>query len=88
LWPDGYHNKTKFTHYLSTNPALQRIITEKNQYKDRSHALDSELLKTINKAEQQQASIDLFLILAVDRPANSIFCHLKVLTEMDYTFEI
>jgi hypothetical protein len=25
-----FHNKTKFTHYLSTNPALQRIITEKN----------------------------------------------------------
>jgi hypothetical protein len=24
-----FHNKTKFTHYLSTNPALQRIITEK-----------------------------------------------------------
>jgi DNA polymerase sigma len=23
------HNKTKLTHYLSTNPALQRIITEK-----------------------------------------------------------
>ena len=28
------HDKTKFTHYLSMNPALQRIITEKNQYKD------------------------------------------------------
>jgi hypothetical protein len=24
-----FHDKTKFTHYLSTNPALQRIITEK-----------------------------------------------------------
>jgi hypothetical protein len=23
-----FHNKTKFTHYLSTNPALQRIITK------------------------------------------------------------
>jgi hypothetical protein len=28
-----FHNKTKFTHYLSTNPALQRIITEKNKTK-------------------------------------------------------
>ena len=35
-----FHNKTKFTHYLSTNPALQRIITEKNQYKDRNQALE------------------------------------------------
>jgi hypothetical protein len=25
------HNKTKFTHYLSTNPDLQRIITEKKK---------------------------------------------------------
>jgi hypothetical protein len=24
-----FHDKTKFTHYLSTNPAFQRIITEK-----------------------------------------------------------
>jgi hypothetical protein len=24
-----FHDKTKFTHYLSMNPALQRIITEK-----------------------------------------------------------
>jgi hypothetical protein len=35
-----FRDKTKFTHYLSTNPALQRIITEKNQYKDGNHALE------------------------------------------------
>jgi hypothetical protein len=35
-----FHNRTKFTHYLSMNPALQRIITEKNQYKDRNHILE------------------------------------------------
>ena len=23
-----FHNKTNFTHYLATNPVLQRIITE------------------------------------------------------------
>jgi hypothetical protein len=34
-----FHYKTKFTHYLSMNPALRRIITEKNQYKDGNHAL-------------------------------------------------
>ena len=32
--------KTKFTQYLSMNPALQRIITEKKQYKDGNHALE------------------------------------------------
>jgi hypothetical protein len=26
-----FHDKTKFTHYLSTNRALQRITTEKNK---------------------------------------------------------
>jgi hypothetical protein len=35
-----FHDKTKFTHYLSTNPALQKIITEKNQYKDGNHVLE------------------------------------------------
>jgi hypothetical protein len=35
-----FHDRTKFTHYLSTNPALQRIITEKKQYKDGNHALE------------------------------------------------
>ena len=35
-----FHDKTTFTHYLSMNPALQRIITEKIQYKDRNHTLE------------------------------------------------
>jgi hypothetical protein len=44
-----FHEKTKFTHYLSTNPALQMIITEKTktkikkkkkQYKDGNHVLE------------------------------------------------
>jgi hypothetical protein len=26
-----FHDETKFTHYLSRNPALQRIITEKKK---------------------------------------------------------
>jgi hypothetical protein len=33
-----FHDKTKFTHYLSTNPVLQSIMIEKKQYKDRNHA--------------------------------------------------
>jgi hypothetical protein len=36
-----FHDKTKFTHDLSMNPALQRIITEKKkQYKDGNHVLE------------------------------------------------
>jgi hypothetical protein len=29
-----FHNKTKFTHYLSTHPALQRRIIEKTNKKN------------------------------------------------------
>jgi hypothetical protein len=35
-----FHDRTKFTHYLSTNPAFQRIITEKKQYKDGNQVLE------------------------------------------------
>jgi hypothetical protein len=35
-----FHDKTKFTKYLSTNPAIQRIITEENQYKDGDYVLE------------------------------------------------
>jgi hypothetical protein len=34
-----FHNKTKFTQYRSTNPALQRILAEKKK-KDRNHTLE------------------------------------------------
>jgi hypothetical protein len=35
----SYH-KTKFTQYLSINPALQRIIDGKHQYKEGNYALE------------------------------------------------
>jgi hypothetical protein len=36
-----FHNKTKFTQYLSTNPALQRIIKGKHQHKDGNYTLEN-----------------------------------------------
>jgi hypothetical protein len=33
-------DKTKFTHYLSRNTTLQRIITEKKAIQDRNHTLE------------------------------------------------
>jgi hypothetical protein len=33
-------DKTKFTQYLSTNPALQRIIKGKFQHKEGNYALE------------------------------------------------
>ena len=35
-----FHDKTKFTQYLSTNPALQRIINGKAQHKEASYTLE------------------------------------------------
>jgi hypothetical protein len=37
-----FHDKTKFTQYLSTKPALQRIIKGKYQHKDRNYTLEKE----------------------------------------------
>jgi hypothetical protein len=35
-----FHDKNKFTQYLSTNPALQRIIKGKHQEKDGNYTLE------------------------------------------------
>jgi hypothetical protein len=34
-----FHDKTKFTQYLSMNLATQKIIMEKHQYKDENYTL-------------------------------------------------
>jgi hypothetical protein len=49
-----FHNKTKFTHYLSTNPALQRIMTEKKQYKDGNHVLEKARKQSFKKPKRRQ----------------------------------
>jgi hypothetical protein len=35
-----FYNKTKFTQYLSINPALQRIINGKLQHKEGNYSLE------------------------------------------------
>jgi hypothetical protein len=35
-----FHDKTKFIQYLSTNPALQRIIDSKHQHKKGNYTLE------------------------------------------------
>jgi hypothetical protein len=37
-----FHDKTKFTQYLSTNQALQSIVTRKQQHKDGNYTLEKE----------------------------------------------
>jgi hypothetical protein len=36
-----FHDKTKFTQYLSTNPALQRIIKGRLQHMEDNYALEN-----------------------------------------------
>ena len=35
-----FHDKSKFTQYLSTNPAIQKIIGGKHQYKEGNYTLE------------------------------------------------
>jgi hypothetical protein len=35
-----FHNKTKFTQYVSINPALQRIIDRRLQHKEKKYTLE------------------------------------------------
>jgi hypothetical protein len=44
-----FHDKNKFTLYLSTNPALQRIIKGKLQHKEGNDTLDRPTKKSFNK---------------------------------------
>jgi hypothetical protein len=36
----GFHDKTEFIQYLSTNPGFLRIIKEKHQHKDGHYTLE------------------------------------------------
>jgi hypothetical protein len=49
-----FHDKNKFTQYLSTNPALQRIITGTHQNKDRNYALEKARKSSFNKPKRRQ----------------------------------
>ena len=49
-----FHANTKFTQYLSTNPALQRIIKGKHQHKDRNYTLEKARKQSFNKPKKRQ----------------------------------
>jgi hypothetical protein len=46
-------DKTKFTHYLSMNPALQRIIKGKFQHKERNYAVEIARKLFFNKPKRR-----------------------------------
>jgi hypothetical protein len=48
-----FHDKTKFTQYLSTNPALQRIINVNHQHKEGNYSLE----KSKNPKEDSHINI-------------------------------
>jgi len=48
-----FYDKTKFTEYLSTNPAIQRIINGKLQYKEGNYTLEkARKLSPCNKTKR------------------------------------
>ena len=48
-----FHDKTKFTQYLSTNPALQRIIKGKLEHKEGHYPLEKERKQSFNKPKRR-----------------------------------
>ena len=51
-----FHDKTKFTQYLYTNPVFQRIITGKHQHKDENYTLEKARNKPKKRQPQEQNS--------------------------------
>jgi hypothetical protein len=48
-----FHDKTKFTQYLSTNPALQRIMNGKCQHKEGNYTLEKARKLSFNKPKRR-----------------------------------
>jgi hypothetical protein len=49
-----FQGKTKFTQYLSMNPALQRIIKGKHKHKDRKYTLEKTRKESFKKPKRRQ----------------------------------
>ena len=49
-----FHDKTKFTQYLSMNPVLQRILKGKLQNKEGNYALEKARKQAFNKPKRKQ----------------------------------
>jgi hypothetical protein len=49
-----FYDKTKFTQYLSRNPALQRIIKGKHQHRDGKYTLEKARKQSFNKPKRRQ----------------------------------
>jgi hypothetical protein len=48
-----FQDRTKFTHYLSTNPAVQRIITEKKKQKKKQKKNKKKTTTTTTTTKKQ-----------------------------------
>jgi hypothetical protein len=57
-----FHDKIKFTQYLSTNSTLQRIIKGKFQHKEGSYALEKARRKSFNKPKRSKNKIPTLII--------------------------
>jgi hypothetical protein len=48
-----FHDKIEFTQYISTNPALQRIIDGKHQHKEGNYTLEKARNQSFNKTKRR-----------------------------------
>jgi hypothetical protein len=48
-----FHDKTKFIQYLSTNPALKRMIDGKHQHKEGKHTQEKARKQPFNKPKRR-----------------------------------
>jgi hypothetical protein len=48
-----FHDKIKFTQYISTNPSLQRTIMEKLQHKEGNYTLEKARKQPFNKPKRR-----------------------------------
>jgi hypothetical protein len=51
-----FHDKTKFTQYLSINPALQRILDGKHKNKERNYTLEKSKKVTFQQTQKKIAT--------------------------------
>jgi hypothetical protein len=68
-----FHDKTKFTQYLTTNLALQRIIMGKHRHKDESYNLEKARKKCFNKPKEDSCKNRIPTLISKITGSNNYF---------------
>jgi hypothetical protein len=77
------HDKPKFTEYLSTNPALQRIIGRKLQHKEGNYSLEKARSNLLSKSPKDNSHTNIILPLTTKRAERNNHFPYYLLTSTD-----